>query len=337
MKRVFGLPFLLLGVLATPRALAQNQYLCCDLASQTEIGACVASGSPCPLPDSYGIALSDVAGDGGGFPVPAGVTDASFPSGKDGQIAWTKKVPWIGFCLDAPSTEDPGHSGPTEPIGCLAVDLVSGIGAQLATAQFPMSMAWDAYQLCYGAPLKKGFAQYGADGGGEGCANVDDAFDSTVTETPISHSCCGAAELLNAPADVADGGATKWSVTVTEELPGILPPVVVVGPDGGLLVNDNPDAGDQLSGPGDAAALDGPRFTQPDSGLPPCVPTTCAAEHETCAVIPDNCGGTLSCASDCSSQARACNVVGPGADTASLGSEALLLLVGLAGARRLRR
>jgi hypothetical protein len=164
MKRVLSLALLPVGVLLSARAEAANEYLCCDLAAQDQVGACIAQGASCAQSDPYGIALSDISGDAGGFPEPAGVTTASFPAGTDGHLSWNKGAPWVGFCLDAPSTQDPSHAGPTEPIGCLAVSLASGIGAQVETAQFPVSSQWDGYQLCYGAPVTSSFLQYGEDG-----------------------------------------------------------------------------------------------------------------------------------------------------------------------------
>jgi hypothetical protein len=314
MKRVLSLALLPVGVLVSSRAQAQDEYLCCNLAAQDDVGACVAQSASCPEPDLYGVALSDVAGDGGGFPALAGVTDASFPSGTDGHLSWTKTAPWVGFCLDAPSTEDPTHAGPTEPIGCLTVSLGPGIGAQVATAQFPVSSQWDGYQLCYGAPI------------------VNDDFDTTVSPTPVSGSCCSAAQLLTAEDEGTS--SSEWSITVAQELPGILPPVVVHGPDGGLVVNYNPDAGDSLGGIGDA----GPHSSARVDGGAACVPTTCEAQNVTCAEISDGCGGTLDCASNCSSQAQACSAAGgiwPTNGTSRCTGP--LILLGLAGAWRLRR
>jgi hypothetical protein len=336
MKRVLSLALLPVGVLVSPRAQAEDEYLCCNLAGQDQLGACIAQSTACADSDPYGIALSDVAGDAGGFPVPAGVTTASFPSGTDGHLSWTKSAPWVGFCLDAPSTQDPKHSGPTEPIGCLTVSLASGVGAEVATAQFPMSSQWDGYQLCYGAPVTSSFLQYDEDGGVK-CANVNDDFDPTVSPTPVSGSCCSAAQLLTPPEDVGSS-PSEWSITVTQELPGILPPVVVHGPDGGLVVNYDLDAGDSLGGIGDASATGAGSSALPDSGVT-CVPTTCAEQNATCAEIPDGCGGTLDCASDCSSEAQACSTAVPlnATDPTSRCMRPLLILLGLAGAWQLRR
>jgi hypothetical protein len=316
MKRVFWLAPFLVGVLVSHPAEADDENLCCNLASEDVFGACVASGSSCPLPEPYGVALSDVAGDGGGFPLPAGATNPSFPTGTDGYLSWTKKAPWLGFCLDAPSAKDPKHAGPTEPIGCLTVSLAPGVGAELETLQFPIDARWDGYQICYGAPRAAGVKQYGPDGGSVACANVNDAFNQTVSPTPVSGSCCGAARLLTA-GDVGSN-RSEWSVTLTEELPGIPPPVVAYSPDGGIVLSFNPDAGDYLGSPPDAClaaygeskGCGTPPQSEDTDAATKCKPTTCAEQQVLCGQLSDGCGGTLNCASNCSSQAKGCDAGG---------------------------
>ena len=111
------------------------------------------------------------------------------------------------------------------------------------------------------------------------------APDLVVIEPTLGAVGLAAMKLLTPPEDVGSS-PSEWSITVTQELPGILPPVVVHGPDGGLVVNYDLDAGDSLGGIGDASATGAGSSALPDSGVT-CVPTTCAEQNATCAEIPD--------------------------------------------------
>lgn len=224
--------FLLAGALASRNAAAQDANLCCSLAAAQ--GTCVAQANPCNESALYGVAFSDV-------------TDASFPSGTDGYMAWSESTPRMGLCLVAPSASDPAHAEPTEPVGCIQVSLSPGVGADIAQYVFPVDSRWNAYEFCYGPPLSSSSVeQYGADGGAP-CANVNDLLDSTVSPTPASGSCCGAAQLLRSGNLL---NSNEWTVTIAEEIPGVPPTQVLYGPDGGIVASAAAsDGGDYLGGP----------------------------------------------------------------------------------------
>jgi hypothetical protein len=255
MKRIYALSLLLLGISVSARVAAANHYSCCSLA--TEDGACVAQSAPCAESIAYGAALSD------SLDADAGLANVSFPSGIDGYVAWTESAPWVGFCLDAPAPQDPTHAGPTEPIACMTLSLAPGVAVDEADFQVPESPRWDAYQICFGARV-------GPADSGVACQNVNDLDDPTISPTPVSGSCCGPPQLLRLQGSSGAG----WDVAVTQEIPGAPPPVLVLAPDGGVVVDDQPDAGDRLGSVPDAcvAAYNEPKGcgTAPaDADLPP--------------------------------------------------------------------
>jgi hypothetical protein len=136
--------------------------------------------------------------------------DASFPPGLDGHFGWQSNSPWVGLCLDAPNSADPNHEGPTEPVGCMRVSLLPGIGSQAEWVEFPRRASWDAYQLCYGAPP---------------CANGNDQQSLAVQPTPGSGSCCTPALML---LENQNGfSASQWQISIGQQLPGVPPTVSV--------------------------------------------------------------------------------------------------------------
>jgi MYXO-CTERM domain-containing protein len=302
---------------------AQEYETCCDTAVRAS-GSCVAQNSPCASSAGYAIGFtglpanavdSDWGSDSGvlGAFYGPGEGDAAgpnlsavgiaFPSGVDGYMTTSTLPPWEGLCLDAPSTQDPMHQGPTEPVACLAASLLPGVSAQLAVFQFPVDARWDAYQLCYGLPSG------GADAAAP-CENVDDMDDPSISPTPVSGSCCSPVHVLTAQNAES---AQEWSVQVSQEIPGVPPPVIVVGPDGGPSVFYDPDAGDDFAAvPSRCLAAYGepsqcgqpPAATDASLVVAACVPTTCAAQGASCSVIPDGCGGTLNCATNCAPEAK---------------------------------
>jgi hypothetical protein len=151
-----------------------------------------------------------------------GDLDSSFPDGTNGYLEWVKapNPAWVGLCLDAPSSADPMHAGPTEPLGCMRFSLKPGVVAQMARFHFPADPRWDGFQFCYGAPTNDG---------GEPCNSINDLDDPTVSPTPVSGSCCSGAQLLRERA--ADG---EWEVGLGQEIPGAPPPVLLYAPDGGI-------------------------------------------------------------------------------------------------------
>jgi hypothetical protein len=337
-KLIWPLAIVLLSIAVARGAQAQNLYLCCDLAIRTD-GSCISQSTPCAESTQYGIALSNVSVSAAQeYPLEPGYAGAYFPPGVDGYMSWSQITPWVGFCLDAPSTKDPAHAGPTEPIGCLAISLAPGIGGEMADVEFPMSSRWDAYQLCYGP-------ENGAADSGTACHNPNDLNDPTVSATPVSASCCGPSALLRAPADLGSN-ANEWHIGLADEIPGVPPPILVYAPDGGVVADYDPDAGDYFGEIGDAcvnayneragcgsppnesasqngAAQDGESgalndgATGSEAGATSCVPTTCAAQHQTCAVIPNGCGGMLDCITDACSQGGGCSATPMAAHVAS--------------------
>jgi MYXO-CTERM domain-containing protein len=335
MPRVAALTLLSGIALVSRPVLAGDDYTCCDLAARPS-GSCVAQSTACSSSTGFAVGISTLsAATAGGDWVDSGLlsvlptyepdgaagpslsaVSATFPAGVNGYMTTTVSPPWTGLCVDAPSSTDPAHQSPTEPIGCIAISLAPGISGQLATFQFPVSSRWDAYQLCYGASSSSS-----PDAGGTSCENVNDSDDPSVTPTPGSASCCSPPHVLTALDAIS---ATEWSVTVSQEIPGVPPPVILLGPDGGLTLFYNPDAGVSLAAAPSACLS---AYGEPSScGQPPmpsdagltasvagCVPTTCAAQGASCAVIADGCGGTLNCADGCSTKGSlSCAAATPG-------------------------
>jgi len=325
-------------LLATASARAQDLQTCCDLAVRSN-GSCLAQSSPCTTSKEFAVGLSTLAGsesdDGSGDD--ASGQASGFRAGVDGYMFTTRRPPWSGLCLDAPSSQDPMHEGPTEPMGCIAVSLSPGESAQLADFQFPVSSMWDAYQLCFGAPS-------GPADAATPCANVNDLDDPTVNPTPMTGSCCGPVHVLDAQ---DSNGPYEWNVVVTSEIPGVPPPVLVLGPDGGLTVAYQADASDTLasvpasclSAYGELSTCGGPPAAS-DAGLASsasaCVPTTCAAQGAQCAVIPDGCGGSLTC-TNCSTQGPLSCSAGPPGRRGGLIPGLVVLVAGIVAAAATRR
>ncbi len=278
-----------------------DAYSCCDLSMQN--GACIGQSTECTTPSGFGVMLWDPIDPttAMAWTLPASVASSSFPDGTDGYVALGTQAPWQGFCLDAPSTSDPQHEGPTEPTTCLTLSLLPGIAGEAAVATVPLDGRWDGYQLCYGA-------QTDSDAGP--CRGPGTMDDPTIAPTPVSGSCCGPAHPLTTRQIVAD-----------QEVPGLPTPI------------DDPDAcasefGQSSScgqGPGDGGK---------------CVPTTCEAQRHYCGAVPDGCGGTLDCSGNCQALAAgSCSVTRPAGglqDGAAVGG-GLALFVGLAFARKPRR
>ncbi len=338
---------------------AQNFETCCD----TEIrasGSCVAQASPCGQSSGFAVGLSSLspsavpadwsddsgvlgayhgAAEGDAAGPSLGVVGIPFPSGVDGYMATTTKPPWTGLCLDAPAPEDPMHEGPTEPIGCVTLSLLPGVSAQLATYQFPVDPRWDAYQLCYGVPSSANALAP--------CENVNDSNDPSVSPSPVTGSCCGPAHVL---AGQNAASPQEWSVAVSQEIPGVPPPVLVLGPDGGPTVLYDPDAGDLFAAVPDTCLTEygePVRCGQPpattDATLPavgPCVPTTCAAQGVSCGIVSNGCGATIEC-TNCSAEEKgtlSCSTTTPGAAgvAARVGALAAVLAIGCARWRQRR-
>jgi hypothetical protein len=314
-------------------SLAQYSTTCCDTAVRA-VGSCVAQNSPCASSTGYAIGLGglpadevssdwgsdsgvlgDLYGPGAGDATGPGLSalGVTFPPGIDGYMTTSTLPPWVGLCLDAPSTQDPMHQTPTEPVACLALSLLPGVSGELADFQFPVDARWDAYQLCYGLPSDVDAAAP--------CENVNDTNDPSISPTPTSGSCCSPVHVLTAQNAQS---AEEWSVQVSQEIPGVPPPAIVIGADGGPTLFYDPDAGADFAGvpPRCLAA-----YVEPaQCGQPPaptdaslvtvaCVPTTCAAQGVACGVIADGCGGMLDCAS-CAAEAKGtlgCTTSAPGA------------------------
>ena len=239
MKAIFAIPILLDLALVSENAAAADKYLCCDLTA--EQGACVAQGSACAESSAWWVTISDLtASEPTASALDPGYLNASFPSGIDGYASWTQSAPWVGFCLDAPAPQDPMHEGPTDPIGCISMSLKPLVSGEIADVGFPVDPRWDGFQLCYGAP------------NGGACQDPNNLNDPTVS-LASSGSCCNPAQLLareNIP------GANGWHVGLGQEIPSVPPPVILYGPDGGVVVFYNPDAGDTIGTLPDACVAD---------------------------------------------------------------------------------
>jgi hypothetical protein len=188
-------------------------------------------------------------------PVDPGELTSSFPAGTNGYLEWidAPAPTWVGVCLDAQSSADPMHAGPTEPLGCMRLSLKPGVRAQLARFDVPSDPRWDGFQWCYGGQTK---------GGGDPCANVNDLNDPTVSPTPVSGSCCSAAQLFRVHA--ADG--VSWEVDTGQQIPGAPPPVVYITSEGGFDPYYDPDA-DTIGNPPQACV---PAYNEPaNCGSPP--------------------------------------------------------------------
>jgi uncharacterized protein (TIGR03382 family) len=219
-------------------ASADDKHSCCALGVQD--GACVAQAGPCGTP-SYGVDFSDltVVWQGGdchayvedpsqweecdGWPADPVADNATFPSGTDGYISWVEggAGPSIGFCLVAPDSNDPTHADPVDPMGCIRASMSPGVGVGASRWSVPVDSKWDAYEWCYGAP----------DGNGS-CSSLADSSDSTVVPTPEGF-CCGPAKLFSQDNAAGPG---EWNVYLAQEIPGVAPNKVFLGPDGGLVL-----------------------------------------------------------------------------------------------------
>ncbi len=165
---------------------------------------------------------------------------SSFPDGTDGYMYWSTSTPRLGFCLVAPTAGDPMHVNQQDPIGCFDVTLNPGVSGEMATVVVPVDPRWDGYELCYGAPDAV-----------NGCQNLNDGWDLAVSETPISHSCCGPVEMFRAHGS----DATTWVFGTDQELPGVPPPVLIERPDGGLVPYFNGMENDVYLSSADAGCL----------------------------------------------------------------------------------
>jgi hypothetical protein len=327
MKRtIASLVTLTAVMLAAAAARADGDaYSCCDLSMQD--GACIGQSAECAAPSGFGVMLWDPIDPttAMAWTLPASVASSSFPDGTDGYVSLGTQAPWQGFCLDAPSTSDPQHEGPTEPITCLTLSLLPGIAGEAAVATVPLDGRWDGYQLCYGAPT--------GDSDAGPCRAPSTMNDPTIAPTPVSGSCCGPAHPL-----------TSGRIIANQEVPGLPTAFVAVGPDGGQVPYYNSMEGDSIADNPDACASaygqsstcgQGPG----DGGK--CVPTTCEAQRHYCGAVPDGCGGMLDCSGNCQALAAgSCSMTRPGItalqDDAAIGG-GLALLVGLAFARKPRR
>lgn len=322
---------LVAGIFTNRLAEAQNKYLCCSLGGQ---GDCVAQTGPCA--DGTGVTLLDAPEDAGaGWSTSSGVPAASFPAGVDGHVWWSSSQPRLGFCLDAPSAQDPAHAGPTEPIGCLSVSLAPGVGAAASQYVFPVDNSlWDAYQLCYGPQVTPSNAvQYMGNGAPATCANINDLLDPTVSPTPVSGSCCGGPQLLMAPGDLLPTNGNEWSISVDEEIPGVPPNELVRTLDGGFRAYPDWDAGDQLETVPDTCL--GAYNESAGCGSPP---SPSLGQSESLPVMAydgpsvDG-GGGASGGGGSSSGGGGCTVDAPGAPVRT-GVDALLVLGAIASVRR---
>ncbi|HEY6476361.1 MAG TPA: hypothetical protein VI456_07235 [Polyangia bacterium] len=247
----------LLGVLAfASSAHAQNRYLCCDLAAGDTSTACVASAQACTQQASFSVMLSDLDPT----MVPDGNADnplalsTAFPDGTDGYLYWSTTSPHLGFCLVAPVPGDPMHIARLDPLGCLEVTLKPGVSGEMARVVVPVDPRWDGYELCYGAPDPT-----------EGCQNLNDGMDATISQTPISRSCCGPVELFRT-SGVATG---TWVFELDQDLPGIPPPVLIAEPDAGLVSYFNAANNDVTLSSADAGCLTAYNETPTCGSLPP--------------------------------------------------------------------
>ena len=123
-------------------------------------------------------------------------------------------------------------------------------------------------------------------------------------------ACCSASELV-VPAAIVAGGY-EWTVSPWES----------AGP--ARQGNANELASQDAASP--PATVDA-GF---DAGAS-CLPTTCEAQHATCAQIPDGCGGTLDCFGQACAQGGGCNAAPASPADVTSG---LLIALGLAAGRR---
>jgi len=342
----------LLLLLCPVSAFAQSYpYVCCDSIA-TPNGACTASEGACQATTGYGIQLWNPetgANEATGIDYSA----VSYPAGQDATMFWQMQAPWFGVCLVAPNPQDPTHVSPTEPVGCLSLRALPTLRASAELVQVPNDPRWDAYELCYGSatatptpdgglPLGESpdFGPFPLDGGGEGyCVFPDDlGGDNGIVPTFSSNSCCGPAQMLSQTAALV---GSEWQIAVDEALPGVLPPqypddggCAVPWIDGGVLPG-YPDGFCPYSiyPPFNWSECVTPDCWQPVADAGFCMPTTCDEQHETCSVISDGCGGTLNCASDCSTKG-ACSVSAPAAPASGTAIGAFVALSMLARRRR---
>ena len=245
MKYGFVLAIVVSVLVALPsaRAHAQNKYLCCDLAAGAASTPCVAQAASCVPSATYSLRLSDVVPDNPDAAAqwvnPLALT-SSFPDGTDGYLYWSTSSPRLGFCLVAPVPGDPTHVDQQDPIGCLDVTLNPGVSGEMANVVVPVDPRWDGYQLCYGAPDPV-----------NDCQNLNDGWDLSVSETPISHSCCSPIELFR------EHGSddTTWVLGIDQDLPGVPPPVLIEQPDAGLVSSFNATLNDSYLSSADAGCL----------------------------------------------------------------------------------
>jgi hypothetical protein len=316
-----------------------SKFLCCDM-SPGASGACVAQDSACA--ENVGVELSDVPDDFscnsmGACALDSRVRHASFPSGTDGYAWWSTTTPAVGLCLVAPSSSDPAHAQATEPLGCIELSIAPGVGAAMARYTFPVDSRWDAYEICYGALLSaRATENYAADGGPLPCADVNDLLDTTVTPTPVSHSCCASAEMLRP----GDQGGSTWTIFIGQEIPGVPPNEVVLTADGGLRAYPEWDAGDSL---GDVPGTCLRAYNEPaNCGSPP-PPGPTFGEG----TMPPGDGGCITCETDgglaaASSSAdtggKGCGCTAVGSSAAMTSSSiAFVLTLGVIAARARRR
>jgi hypothetical protein len=258
-----------------------NRSSCCELPSGQAAGACVAQPGACASSAPFSVWLWQLdAAAAAGWPLRPGAADVTFPDGVNGYLFRSDAAPWFGFCLDAPSPGDPTHAGPTEPVGCLSLSMAPGVGAAGATVDLPIDPRWDAFQICFGAAT---------DGG---CAGPGDPEDATLSPTPVSHSCCGPAQLFTAPSAQRP---TEWEIGIGQEIPGVPPPIVVFGPDGGIIPYARQNE-DDTYGPVPPRCLSEyhqpancgqpPDAGVPDAGASAAAPASAAVVEEGCSVAP---------------------------------------------------
>jgi hypothetical protein len=237
-------PLVIVAAIATfgRDAFADNKHLCC---TPEQGGACVAQAGPCSVPAPYGVDLDDLSPDAGADLSPLD-TQASFPDGKDGYVWWSTATPRLGLCLVAPSADDPTHTQPTEPIGCIQVSIGGGLGAAGASYTFAAG-PWDAFEFCYGPELpgvgQGAQPQFTADGKPAVCAGINDLLDPTVAPTP-SGSCCEPAEMLTTQHMFSED---TWTISIGQEIPGVPPNQIVFNADGGgIKAYPDPTLGDYI-------------------------------------------------------------------------------------------
>lgn len=205
--------------------------ICCNLPDTAASISCQTEAT-CTQSAPFGASLSDAPSPSSAVEA-SGFDDASIPSSAAASLYWQSSPPWSGFCL---SGNDAG-----EPIGCLGISLSPGVGANLAQYWAPADPRWDAYRLCYGAAP---------------CQEPNDLDDSSVTLTPATDSCCG-------PVEPFSGG----TIEIDQEIPGVPPPVVIYGPDGGVVPYFADDGGDTFGGPPSTCAT---AYNEPSNcGQPP--------------------------------------------------------------------